>query len=55
MVEIEKNECKKIIGGTSLTGTIVSALKGYINAVLGIGQVVGSAIRRITSRNYCGI
>ena len=40
-------------GGTNLTGTLVSALKGYLNAVLTIGQTVGGAIRRLSSNNLC--
>ena len=54
MKELTYNEKKYYIGGgVNLTGTLVNALKGYLGAVLSIGQTVGGAIRRIASNNLC--
>lgn len=54
MQVLKKESMQKIIGGgVSMSGAIVSAIKGYINAVFAIGQAVGGAIRRISSGNLC--
>ena len=54
MKELSFNEKINYVGGgITLTGTLVNALKGYINAVLTVGQAVGGAIRRLTSNNLC--
>ena len=54
MKELSMVETKEIIGGgTSLTGAILSSIKGCISVVFEIGQAVGGAIRRITSGNLC--
>ena len=54
MQEIKLIDTKNIIGGGSVTGAIVSSLKGYITGIFNIGQAVGGAIRRISTRNLCG-
>ncbi len=54
MQVLKKESMQKIIGGgLNMSGAIVSAIKGYINAVFAIGQAVGGAIRRISSGNLC--
>ena len=47
-------ETKKIIGGGySISGAVLSALKGCASAVFEVGQALGGAIRRITTGNLC--
>ena len=47
-------ESKEITGGgISLSGAILSSLKGCICVVFEIGQTVGGAIRRISSGRLC--
>lgn len=54
MQEINLNETHNIIGGgLNITGTLISAVRGYINTILIVGQTVGGAIRRLTSNNLC--
>ncbi len=54
MNNINKNELKNVVGGAiSLSGALISALKGYFGTVLSIGQSLGSAIRRIANGNLC--
>lgn len=54
MKKLSYNEARYILGGGSgLTGSLVSALKGYINTILAVGQTVGGAIRRLTTNNLC--
>ena len=47
-----KNE-KEIIGGQSLSGPVINALVGAINAIYNIGHSVGGSLRRIQSGNMC--
>lgn len=54
MKEINLENTKIIIGGgISLTGAILTALKGLAGTIFEIGQAVGGAIRRIGSGNLC--
>ena len=53
MKKLTIEEAKSIYGGGSLSGAIVSALKGYIMNVFNIGQAVGGAVRRIATGNLC--
>ena len=55
MQEIKKQESMVIIGGgVSITGALVEAVSGVIEVVFGIGQALGSAIRRISGNKLCG-
>ena len=52
--DIQKEEMMKIVGGgTDISGAILNAISGCIETIFGIGQAVGSAIRRIRSGNLC--
>ncbi len=53
MKRLTKLESQKIIGGASITGAILSSIKGCISVVFEIGQAVGGAIRRISTGNLC--
>ena len=46
-------ETKEIIGGGSISGAFLNAVRGCINTIFEIGQTVGGAIRRISSGNLC--
>ena len=55
MEEITKYEMMKTCGGgLSITGALVEAVSGVIEVVFGIGQALGSAIRRISGNKLCG-
>lgn len=51
-MKLNKNELMKINGG-GISATLINAISRGINTILSIGQMVGSAIRRIQKRNYC--
>ncbi len=54
MEEIKKEKAMQIVGGgTDISGAILNALAGCIETIFGIGQAVGSAIRRIRSGSLC--
>ena len=52
---LSKEEMKNIIGGATISGAVISALKGYLGVFKEIGQAFGSAIRRFTAHNLCQI
>ena len=51
--QLLEEECKKIIGGGTITGSFLSAFKGIGTLIFEVGQAVGGAIRRITSNKLC--
>ena len=53
MVELKNNELLKIVGGWSITGTIINAFVGAGKFIFSTGQALGSSLRRIGSKNVC--
>lgn len=53
-MELQEKELSAIIGGgISINATMINAFARAISTVLDLGRTVGSAIRRIYSKNYC--
>ena len=52
MRELSNNELVCINGG-GISGTLISSITRGINTILDLGRSLGSAIRRIGSRNIC--
>lgn len=54
MKKLRKEELFKIKGGAAgFTSAMLNALMRTISGMFTIGQAVGSAIRRATSKRYC--
>ena len=53
MVELKKDELLAISGGFSISGSLINALVGDGKFIYSTGQALGSALRRIGSRNVC--
>ena len=54
MKKLNKEQLLKIKGGaTGLTSSMLNALVRTVSVMFSVGQAVGSAIRRATSKNYC--
>jgi bacteriocin-like protein len=53
MRKLNNNELNEIIGGASLSGTLINAFVRGINALLDLGRSLGNAIRRINSKSIC--
>ncbi len=51
MKRINNEDMKKIKGGFS--SSMLNAIMRTASFMYNIGQAIGSAIRRTTSRNYC--
>jgi hypothetical protein len=52
---LEKEELLKVVGGISITGTLINSLCRGINSILEVGRSLGSALRRIKGGNMCPI
>ena len=53
MKEINKEKLKEIRGGASVSSAVINALMRTVSVMFSLGQAVGSAIRRISGKNYC--
>jgi len=52
-MKLYEEELIMVVGGVSLTGTLINAMSRAINALLEAGRSLGTAIRRITNKNLC--
>ena len=52
-MKLNKYELKNIIGGGSISATLLNYIIKGFNSILDIGRYLGSGIRRITSTNMC--
>lgn len=55
MEKIDNERLMLIVGGFSITGTIVNAFVSAGKFIYELGRSFGSAIRRIGSKNLCQI
>ncbi len=53
MNRIEDRELDNIIGGDTISGTVINAFANIIELLLDAGRRVGSAIRRVSEGNLC--
>jgi len=54
-MELDKQQLLMVCGGINISGTLISSIVKGINAILGLGRSVGTAIRRIGSNNICSL
>ena len=52
---IEKKELMQIVGGISITGTLLNSIYKSINTIMDVGRSLGSAIRRFIGGNMCSV
>lgn len=55
VVKLSDQELMVVLGGASISGTLVNAFTSAFKALYGFGQNFGSAIRRITSGKLCSL
>jgi len=54
MIELNIEESKKVLGGgTNFSGAVINAIKSSISFFFEFGQIVGGAIRRISTKHLC--
>lgn len=51
-MRLSNQELREINGG-AITASLLNAISRAISTTLNLGQVIGSAIRRAFSKNYC--
>lgn len=52
-MKISNQELITISGGISLSGTLINSISRGIGSLLEVGRSLGTAIRRIVSKNLC--
>ena len=55
MIELTKEETKKVVGGTDLTASMLTAIYKTIEVIFSIGESLGNYIRRKTENKMCDI
>ena len=53
MKTVDIHELDSIIGGDSISGTVINAFTNIIKVLMDAGRSVGSAIRRAAEGNLC--
>ncbi len=53
MKKINNNDLSNIVGGTTLTATVINAIVNVIKVLKDAGYSLGSGIRRISENNIC--
>ena len=52
-MELNKQQLVSVVGGVSISGTLINSIVKGVNAFLDLGRSIGTAIRRVTSGNIC--
>ncbi len=53
MKEIKKEDLVKIVGGVSITSSLINSFVKVLNTLVDFGRNLGSGIRRITENKLC--
>lgn len=53
MKKVDSYELDCVIGGDSISGTVINAFTNVIKLLLDAGRSFGSAIRRVSEDNLC--
>ena len=51
--KLSKNELQDIVGGRSISGTVINAFSSAFKTLYGFGQDFGGAMRRFKKRKLC--
>ena len=54
-MELSKTQLLNVVGGISISGTLINSIVRGINSILDLGRSFGTAIRRISSKNICSL
>lgn len=53
MEQLEKDTLMNLMGGATISGTMINAITNAIKTLLEVGKGFGSAIRRMTCNQMC--
>lgn len=54
-MKLTNKEAKMIVGGASITGTLINSLIKGFNSFMDIGRYFGSSLRRMFGGSYCSL
>ena len=54
-MKLNNKELKLIVGGASISASLIDSLIKGVNSFLDIGRYLGSSIRRFIGGNMCGL
>lgn len=52
-MKLTNKELKMIVGGATISGTLINSIIKGVNSILDIGRYFGSSIRRLVGKNAC--
>ena len=55
MENLETKELENVVGGLSISGSLITAFTKAISTVYDIGKSLGTAIRRVASNGICPV
>ncbi len=55
MQKVENQDLMQIVGGVSISGTLINSFSTILKTITAIGRSFGSSIRRIASDHICPI
>jgi len=53
MQKIDNRDLTQIVGGVSISGTLINSFSTILKTIASLGRSFGSSIRRIASDNVC--
>lgn len=53
MHEVGKKELVQVVGGVSISGTLINSFSTVLKTVYSLGKSLGSALRRISANDLC--
>ena len=53
MNRINNEKLREVRGGAGISSAVLNALMRTVSVMFSLGQAVGSAVRRASSKNYC--
>lgn len=53
LIVIKDNELKTIVGGLSISGTLIKAMSSAVNTIMDVGRSLGTAIRKLKTGRLC--
>ena len=53
LIVIKDNELKTIVGGLSVSGTLIKAMSSAVNTIMEVGRSLGTAIRKLSTGKLC--
>lgn len=52
-MKVKKEQLDQIVGGTTISGTLINAFTNIIKVLFDAGRGVGSSIRRMVENDIC--